>query len=169
MPATEGRRLRTLVRGPAAGRRSGPPDAGQPEPSRLWVHALPPFTVVRLSPASPAGLAYAVAAGDAPSPLVTTDPLDGTWLLPGTGTALAIGRTRPPNVVPLRLDVQGAIDRSADATRLATAPKPGQVVLTGTDQGPLCRNRAAATAVGNYSITTRVDTDSCGRLGTEAC
>jgi hypothetical protein len=67
----------------------------------------PPFFMVRVSPVSPAGLAYSATATGPLSTVTDTNELAGTWLLQGTGVVLAIGWTLTLTGVPVLHRPQG--------------------------------------------------------------
>ena len=122
---------------------------------------LPPVTLIRVSPASPAGESYSAAASSPLSTVTVTNQLDGTWLLRGTGMILAIGWTLPPAGVQYSLDDKGTIDTTPDERGILTVPAPGRIVLT-NHQPTACRPTVLqAVAAGDYALTARVEDDPC--------
>ena len=121
-----------------------------------------PFTLVRISPASPAGLNLTVAADIALTPVRGWSDLYGVWLLKGTGILFAVGAGINP-VVPYRIDHNGTIDSIPDDGGDLTVPTPGQVVLKSTDRS--CGDTVLKeTTAGDYTFTATVVTDPCHRF-----
>jgi hypothetical protein len=121
-----------------------------------------PMTIVRISPASPAGLNLTVAADTALTPVRAWSDLYGVWLLKDTGILFAVGAGINP-AVPYRIDHNGTIDSIPHDSGDLTVPTPGQVVLKSTDRscGDTVLNEATA---GDYTFTATVVTDPCHRF-----
>ena len=122
-----------------------------------------PFTLVRISPASPAGLNLTVAADIALTPVRGWNDLYGVWLLKGTGILFAVGAGINPAVAlpdrPQRAPSTSISDDSGDLT----VPMAGQVVLKSTDRSCGDTVLKEATA-GDYTFTATVVTDPCHRF-----
>lgn len=124
-----------------------------------------PFTMVRISPASPAGLDLSVAADSELTPVTGTNPLYGVWLLKGTGTLLAVDSTGVSAAVPYRIDHNGTIDTAPDDSGGLTVPAAGQVVLKGIAPTTCGDTTLKSVSAGDYSFTATVVTDPCNRFG----
>ena len=123
-----------------------------------------PFTIVRISPASQAGLALDVAADNTVAVVSNTNSLHGVWLLKGAGVVLAVDGTGARAAVAYRIDHKGTIDSSADDRGDLTVPAPGQVVLKSLDPGTCADTTMQNTSAGDYSFTATVLTDPCNRF-----
>lgn len=134
---------------------------GQVAPSCDAGAASSPSTIVRISPASPAGLAHTVAADSTMSEVSTTNPLHGTWLLKGTGLILVVGVTGSAPAVDYRIDRTGTIDSAADDDGTLKVLKVGQVVLQSLNPGR-CADTLALTPDGGHGVMRLVDLPRCG-------
>jgi hypothetical protein len=123
-----------------------------------------PFTMVRISPASPAGLAITIAADDPRYVVSTTNPLTGVWLLTGTGVVLVVDTTGAGAAVEYRIDHKGTVDGAADDHGDLTVPGPGQVRLKSRDPGTCADAVLKAVSAGDYSFYATVVTDPCNRF-----
>jgi hypothetical protein len=122
----------------------------------------PPFTMVRVSPASTAGRAYSATATGDVSVVGGTRDLEGAWLLRGTGVVLSIGWTLPDYTrVPYVIDHKGTIDTTADDSGIITVPTNGRIVLTSANPvacPPAIMQTASAS---DFVMTARVEADPC--------
>ena len=141
---------------------------GQVGPGCVAGATLSPSTIVRISPASPAGLAYSVAADSTLTPVSTTNPLHGTWLLKGTGVILAVGATGSAAGVDYRIDHKGTIDVAADNSGTLTVPRGGQVVLKSHNPGSCADTLLTSTDAGDYSFDATVVADPCNLFAGQA-
>jgi hypothetical protein len=123
-----------------------------------------PFGMVRISPASPAGLDLKVAADSSPTPVFDTNPLYGVWLLKGTGTVLAVDSTGARVAVAYRVDHNGTIDGEADDGGDLTVPAAGQVVMKSLTHSSCGDTTLTSVSAGDYSFTATVVTDPCNRF-----
>ena len=73
-----------------------------------------PFTIVRISPVSPAGLAYSRPTDNTLTTVASLNSVRGTWLLKGTGVVLAIGQISITTGIGYQIDHEGTIDYGAD-------------------------------------------------------
>ena len=128
----------------------------------------PPFSMIRVSPASPAGLAYSASGTDSVSTVTDTREVAGTWLLRGTGVIVAIGWTLPLTAVQYSIDDKGAIDAGPADDGVITVPSRGQLVLTSGSRsmcGPITLHDAS---VSDSAMTAQVDADPCHRFAGRA-
>jgi hypothetical protein len=89
----------------------------------------PPFTWVRLSPASPAGRAISMPEMAGAVPVRTLGQVAGVWLMPGTGTLLAIDAADPAHTT-YALDDRGRLGRSPLDSGSVTLGTNGTLILT---------------------------------------
>jgi hypothetical protein len=122
-----------------------------------------PFTMVRISPASPAGLNLNIPADSVMAPVTGTARLYGVWLLKGTGTVLAVAAPDISAAVPYRIDHDGTIDTSTDNSGL-TVPTAGQVVLKSTDPSTCGDTILRNATAGANTFTATVATDPCNQF-----
>lgn len=125
----------------------------------------PPFSMVRISPASAAGQAYSAADTGPLAAVTDTSVVAGTWLLRGTGVILAIGwKVSPLTAVLYSIDHKGEIDGTADDNGVITVPSPGHIVLTPGKSSTCGPITVQAASVGDYAMTGEVEADPCHRL-----
>ena len=93
-----------------------------------------PITFVRLSPASPAGMALPMSSMTGAAPVRTVTQLSGVWQLPGTGVVLAID-TSDPKGATYALDDRGDLARSP-RDRGAVSVEPDGTVTLSSSQEP---------------------------------
>ena len=122
-----------------------------------------PFRIVRISPASPAGLALTAQPDANVTPVTSTNDLHGVWLLQGTGVVLVVNSSYG-NAVDYRIDQKGTIDTAADNAGSITIPKIGQIQLKSLDPPTCADTTLTDAAAGDFSFTATVLTDPCNRF-----
>jgi len=125
-----------------------------------------PFTIVRISPASPAGVALAPQPDNNVTPVTSTNDLYGVWLLQGAGVVLVVG-SASGTAIEYRIDQKGTIDTAADNSGSITIPKIGQVQLTSLEPRGCADTTLTNAAAGDFSFTATVITDPCNRFAGE--
>ncbi|KRF29903.1 hypothetical protein [Phycicoccus sp. Soil802] len=94
----------------------------------------PPVSLVRLSPASPAGTEIPMFSMAGSTPVRRVAQVGGVWLMPGTGMLLAIDASDPSRVT-YALDDQGNLAKSPRDAGAVTVSSDGTVTLT-SSQAP---------------------------------
>ncbi|WP_270889801.1 hypothetical protein [Pedococcus sp. 5OH_020] len=95
----------------------------------------PGISLVRLSPASPAGMAIAMPSMAGAGPARRIGQVAGVWLMPGTGMMLAI-EARDAAHATYRLDDQGRLDRGPRDSGVATMAPDGTLTLDSSGAPP---------------------------------
>jgi hypothetical protein len=120
-----------------------------------------PFTIVRISPVSPAGLAYSRPTDNTLTTVASLNSVRGTWLLKGTGVVLAIGQISITTGIGYRIDHEGTIDYGADDQGTPTVSGPGRIGLASDNPGGCKDTTLDNVAAGDYSFTATVTADPC--------